>query len=150
MFSAGIRQSEKTSCEVTETRSEYLPLCSTVSKPSVPRSTRKPRTPSSVRAQTTATSAMPPLVIHAFSPLSTQESPSRRARVRIPPGLEPKSGSVRPKQPMALPAPRAGIQRCFCSSEPHFKIGNITSEVCTETKDRSPESPRSSSWLMSP
>jgi hypothetical protein len=28
MFSAGIRQSEKASCEVTETRSEYLPLCS--------------------------------------------------------------------------------------------------------------------------
>ena len=54
----GLGSPASTSCEVTEARSEYLPLCSTVVKPGVPRSTRKPRTPSSVCAQTTATSAM--------------------------------------------------------------------------------------------
>ena len=79
-------------------------------KPGVPRSTRNPSMPSSVRAQTTAISATPPLVIHVFSPFSTQESPSRRAVVRMPAGFEPKSGSVRPKQPMAWPLCRRGSQ----------------------------------------
>ena len=74
--------------------------------------------PSSARAQTTATSAMLPLVIQVFSPFSTQPSPSRRAVVRMPAGFEPKSGSVRPKQPMALPLCRRGSHFCFCSSEP--------------------------------
>ena len=37
--------------------------------------TRNPRTPSSVRAQTTATSDSEPLVIHILVPLSTQSSP---------------------------------------------------------------------------
>ena len=89
----------------------------------MPRSTRKPRTglspePSSARAQTTATSAMPPEVIQRFSPLSTQRSPFLTAVVRMPAGLEPKSGSVRPKQPMASPLAMRGSQRSFCASEP--------------------------------
>ena len=45
---------------------------SDVSKPGVPRSIRKPRMPSGVRTQTTATSATEPFVIQVFSPLSTQ------------------------------------------------------------------------------
>ncbi len=69
--------------------------------------------PSSVRAQTTATSATPPLVIQVFSPLSTQPSPSRRAVVRMPAGFEPKSGSVSPKQPIAWPRCRRGSHRFF-------------------------------------
>ena len=80
--------------------------------------TTKPRIPSSVPAQTTATSATEPLVIHILVPLSTQPSPSRLAVVRIPAGLEPKSGSVSPKQPIASPAAIRGSQACFCSSEP--------------------------------
>ena len=60
--------------------------------------------PSSVRAHTTATSATEPLVIHILWPCRIQSSPSRRARVRIAPGSEPASGSVRPKQPIASPA----------------------------------------------
>ena len=55
---------------------------------------RKPRMPSSARAHTTAISATDPLVIHIFEPLRIQSEPSRRAVVRMPPGLEPKSGSV--------------------------------------------------------
>ena len=64
--------------------------------------------PSSVCAQTTATSAIEPLVIHILRPSRTQSAPSRRARVRIPPGSEPWSGSVSPKQPMASPAAMRG------------------------------------------
>ena len=66
----------------------------------------------------TATSAMEPLVIQAFAPLSTKESPSFFAVVRIPPGFEPKSGSVRPKQPRASAFASFGIHLSFCSFEP--------------------------------
>ncbi|EAU63761.1 transcription factor Tcf4 variant S9 [Stigmatella aurantiaca DW4/3-1] len=74
--------------------------------------------PSSVLAHTTATSAMAPLVIHALAPLSTHVSPSFTARVRMPPGLDPKSGSVRPKHPMRRPWAMPGSNRSFCSSLP--------------------------------
>ena len=106
--------------------------------------------PSSLRAHTTATSASEPLVIHIFEPLRTQLSPLRLARVRIPAGLEPASGSVRPKQPIVVPAAMPGSQRSFCSSEPHFQIANIASEPCTEQNERRPESPASSSRHVSP
>ena len=120
-------------------------------KPGVPFSTRKPLiAPSSVRAQTMATSAIVPFVIHILAPFRIQSEPSRRACVRIEPGSEPASGSVRPKQPIASPACIGGSQRCFCSSEPHFQIENIASEPCTETALRTPESPASSSRQVSP
>src|SRR3954447_3232512 len=147
MASAGTRQSWKPSSEVVEARRENLPCWSEEVNPGVPFSTRKPRIPSSVFAQTTATSARVPLVIHCLEPLSTQPSAVRLAVVRMPPGLEPKSGSVRPKQPIASPEASLGIQRSFCSCEPKVWMGYITSELCTETKLRSPESPRSSSRL---
>ena len=74
--------------------------------------------PSSVCAQTTATSATEPFVIHILAPFSTQSVPSRR-RVRAHrAGSEPASGSVRPKQPIASPAAIRGSHCCFCSSEP--------------------------------
>ncbi len=57
-------------------------------------------------------------MIHIFEPLRRQRLPSRTARVRMPDGLEPKSGSVRPKQPMASPVARRGSQWSFCASEP--------------------------------
>jgi hypothetical protein len=91
----------KDSSEVTEARNENLLWMSLVVNPGVPRGTRNPRTPSSVLAHTVAMSAMPPLVIHIFEPLRIQSPPSRRAFVRMSAGLEPKSGSVRPKQPTA-------------------------------------------------
>ncbi len=145
-----MRQSWKPSSEVTEARSENLPCWSRAVKPGVPFSTRKPRTPSSVCAQTTATSAMVPLVIHCLAPFEIQPSPSRRAVVRMPPGLEPKSGSVSPKQPIASPEASAGIQRSRCAGEPKAWIGYMTRALCTETKLRRPESPRSSSCMISP
>ena len=120
-------------------------------KPGMPFSTRKPLTlSSSVRAHTTATSASEPLVIHIFEPFRTQPSPDRFARVRIPAGLEPASGSVSPKQPIVSPAAMPGSQRSFCSSLPQRWIANIASDPCTEQNERSPESPASSSRHVSP
>src|SRR5271156_3548164 len=87
------RQSANARLDVTDARIDHLPWMSDVVKPGVPRSTRKPSMPASPRAHITATSATPPLVIHVFSPLSTQASPSRLAVARIPAGFEPKSGS---------------------------------------------------------
>ena len=72
-------------------------------KPGIPFSTMKPRiSPSSVRAQTIAMSAIVPFVIHIFAPFRIQSEPSRRACVRIEAGSEPASGSVSPKQPIDL------------------------------------------------
>ena len=94
---------------MTDARSDILCLISGAEKPGVSVGTTKPRMPSSVRAQTTATSAIEPLVIHILRPSSTQSAPSRRlARVRMPAGSEPWSGSVRPKQPIDLARRHAG------------------------------------------
>ena len=68
----------------------------------------------------------------------------------MPPGLEPKSGSVSPKQPMASPVAIRGSQVSFCSSEPCFQIAYIASDPCTDTIERSPESPASSSRQARP
>lgn len=117
--------------------------------------TTKPRMPappavSSVRAQTTATPATEPLVIHALRPVRIQSVPSRSARVRIPAGSEPWSGSVRPKQPMISPAAMPGSHRCRCSSEPKRWMAYMAREPCTETRERIPESAASSSRQASP
>src|SRR5208282_4261483 len=116
-------------------------------------STRNPRTlspSSSTFAQITATSAMVPDVIHIFSPFNTYSFPTLRARVLMPPGFDPKSGSVNPKQPSFSPFCIAGSQVFFCSSVPKVYIGYITSADCTLTNERTPESPRSSSCVTSP
>jgi len=136
---------------VTDARSDILCFISGASKPGMPFSTRNPLIcPSSVRAQTVATSAIVPFVIHIFVPFRIQSEPSRFAVVRIEPGSEPASGSVSPKQPMRSPSCIPGSQRCFCSSEPQRQIENIASEPCTDTSERTPESPASSSRHVSP
>ena len=101
-------------------------------------------------AHTTATSATLPLVIHSLVPVTSQSEPSRRARVRMPPGSEPKSGSVRPKHPMASPAAMRGSHSFFCSSLPQRQIANIARLPCTDTSERMPESAASSSWQAMP
>ena len=106
--------------------------------------------PSWVRAQTTATSAIEPFVIHIFVPLRIQSDPSRRAVVLIDPGSEPASGSVSPKQPTASPSCIGGSQRCFCSSVPQRQIANIARDPCTDTRLRMPASPASSSMHVRP
>ena len=94
--------------------------------------------PSGVRAHTTATSAMAPLVIHILVPESTQPVPFGMALVFMLAGSEPWSGSVRPKQPSASPVAILGSHSSFCSSEPYRQIGYIASEPCTETRLRRP------------
>ena len=106
--------------------------------------------PPSVCAHTTATSAIPPLVIHILVPETTQSVPSRRAEVRIPLGSLPKSGSVRPKHPITSPAAIRGSHSSFCSSLPKRQIGNIASEPWTLTALRMPLSPASSSMHTRP
>ena len=137
-----------------EARSDILCLIRGAEKPGVSVGTTKPRTPSSVCAQTTATSAIEPLVIHILRPSRTQSAPSpapsRRARVRIEPGSEPASGSVSPKQPTFSPAAMPGSHSCFCSSEPKAQIAYIASDPCTDTSERMPESTASSSRQASP
>src|SRR6266513_1529529 len=134
-WAAGMRQSSKKSCEVTDARSEHLPRCYAVVNPGAPRSTSNPRIVPSAFAQTTATSATDPFVIHAFAPLSPTEWPSRRELVRMPPGFEPKSGSVKPKQPIFSPDASFGIQKSFCCFDPYALIGYITSPDCTDAKE---------------
>ena len=57
-----------------------------------------------VFAQTTAICAVDPFVIHILLPFRTHvPSFCSRAIVIMPDGFEPKSGSVRPKQPMISP-----------------------------------------------
>ena len=135
---------------MTDARSDIFPLMSRASKPGRLVSTRKPRTPSSVCAQITASCASVPFVIQRFVPFSTQPLPFRTARVRMPETWLPKSGSVRPKQPIARPDTSSGSQRSFCASLPYVWIGYITSPPCTDANERSPESPRSSSCITRP
>ena len=114
----GTRQSVKARLEVTDARIDNLPCKSDVVNPFVPFSITKPRMPSGVRAQTTATSATDPLVIQVFSPLIIQSDPSRTALVNMPAGFDPNIGSVSPKHPSASPDCSFGNQRDFCSSDP--------------------------------
>jgi hypothetical protein len=90
-------------------------------------------------------------VIHILEPERRQRpGPSRTARVRMPAGFEPKSGSVRPKHPIASPRASLGSHASRCASVPYVKIGHMTSEPCTDAKLRSAESPRSSSYMRRP
>src|SRR5215470_4321391 len=151
--SAGTLTSCNESPEVTDARSDHLPWMLSALKPGVLVSTRKPRIlllSASERAQIRATSATVPLVIHIFSPFKMYSLPAFLARVRMPAGLEPKSGSVRPKQPSFSPLAMAGSHLSFCASLPMAKMGYITSEDCTLTNDRMALSPRSSSCITRP
>ena len=88
-------------------------------------------TPSSSLAHTTKTSAMGELVIQVLVPLRRQPSRVRVARVAMPPGSEPWSGSVRPKQPTHSPLASLGRYFSRCSSLPKAWMGYITRLDCT-------------------
>src|SRR5579859_604861 len=110
-FDVGTCTSCSASPEVTDARSDHLPWTSVALKPGRLLSTRKPRTlssSSSTLAQITAMSAMLPEVIHIFSPLRMYSLPDFLARVFMPPGLEPKPGSVSPKHPIRSEERRVG------------------------------------------
>ena len=106
--------------EVTEALRLNFPCILFDVNPFIPFSNKNPlMIPDSSFAQTTATSAKVPLVIHIFEPLIIQSSPSFFAVVAMPPGLEPKFASVKPKQPINSPEPNPGSHLFFCSSEPY-------------------------------
>src|SRR4051794_8933007 len=90
----------------------------------------------SVWAKTSATFAWLPIEIHIFEPESDQPPSTRFARVFWLAASEPVSGSVRPKQPSHSPEQSFGRYLCFCSSVPHLRIEEHTSEVWTETTVR--------------
>ena len=71
------------SSAVIDARSESLRGISLAVNPAVSVGIAKPRIPSSVCAQMTATSASVPFVIHILEPFSTQSVPSRFAVVRM-------------------------------------------------------------------
>ena len=116
--SAGSFTSSKCNSAVTDARSDIFLWMARDVKPRAPRGTRKPRTPSGVPAQITATSAIDPLVIHILVPESSQPDPFGFAWVSMLDGSLPWSGSVSPKQPIASPAAIRGSHSDFCSSEP--------------------------------
>jgi hypothetical protein len=96
----------------------------------------------SVWAKIRATSATFPIEIHILLPVMVQPESVFFARVRRLAASEPKSGSVRAKQPSASPEQSRGSQVRFCSSVPQRSIEPQTSEVCTETTVRAEESTR--------
>ncbi len=63
----------------------------------------------SVTAITTHTSATCALVVKVLPPFITQESPSRTARVRVPPASDPASGSVNDQEPIHSPDASFGM-----------------------------------------
>src|SRR5918999_4308574 len=131
-----------------EARIESFGVMTLAEKPSESVGTRKPRTgffSSSVRAQTTATSAIVASPIQRFSPFKTQSEPSFLAKVFMLAGSEPAVGSVRPKHPMASPLAIGGHHPCFLASHPNLWMALMASEPCTLTKVLRPESPASSS-----
>src|SRR5207253_11200211 len=122
---------------LAEARRLNFPSICGVLSPFMPRSRIKPRmTPSSVLPQTTRTSAIGELVIHILAPLSRQPPDALVARVVMPEGSEPWSGSVRPKQPTHSPDANLGRYFCRCASLPKAWIGYITRLDCTLIAER--------------
>ena len=77
------------SSPVTDARRDSFESIVGAENPGVSVGTTNPRTPSSVRAHTIATSAIGELVIHIFAPFNIHPSACSRAVVRIAPGSEP-------------------------------------------------------------
>ncbi len=96
------------------------------------------------------TSAIGLLVIQALVPVITKPPSTLRARLIMPPGSDPKFGSVRPKQPINSPVASFGRYFLFWASVPNSLIGTMTSEPCTLIIDLKPESIRSTSRATRP
>ncbi len=66
-------------------------------------------------------------MIQFLVPSITHSSPSRTARVRIPPGSEPASGSDSANAGVHSPVAQRGRKRAWSSSEPNSLIGSVPS-----------------------
>ena len=69
-------------------------------------------------------------MIQFLVPVTTHSSPSRTARVIIPPGSEPASGSESANAGVHSPEAQRGRKRCLSSSVPNRLIGSVPSS-CT-------------------
>ena len=101
-----------------------LPWSVPVDSPGMPRSSTNAVTPRwpferSTEAKTRKWSATSARLIQIFWPLSTYESPSRRAVEARLPASVPTPGSVSPNVASFSPFAWGTSQRCFCSSVPH-------------------------------
>ncbi len=134
----------------TEARIDSFGSMFLAPKPDESVGTRKPRRPSSVCAQMTATPAREASPIQRLTPVSSQSDPSLRAKVFMLAGSLPAVGSVRAKQPIASPLAIGGSHCCFCSCDPNLWMALMASEPWTLTKVRRPESPASSSIQARP
>src|SRR5580704_5712610 len=110
----GRRQLVQITSPVGEQRIPSLFSFLPVRKPGVPFSMMNAEIPweepaRSVTAITTSTSATCALVVNVLLPLSTQQSPSRTAEVRVWPASEPDSGSVSDHAPIHSPEASLGM-----------------------------------------
>ena len=76
-------------------------------------------------------SALIPLVMKVFEPLSTQWSPSRTAFVLMPCRSLPVPGSVIAIAEISSPDANPGSQRCFCSSLVNSRRYGATTSLCS-------------------
>ena len=103
------------------------------------------RIPVTAVTVTSVVMSVPELVMNAFEPLTTQWSPSRTARVAVPPASEPKPGSVSPNAASASPVHSFGSHCCFCASVPYRWMGIAPREIAASRVIATDESTRASS-----
>src|SRR4051794_21297581 len=107
--SPGTRQSTSAISAVGEDRQPILSSSRPTLNPGLGSSTRNADADfSPVFARTVQTSAIGPLVMKIFVPLSTQSAPSRTAVVRRPAESDPASGSVEAQAPIHVPSQSDG------------------------------------------
>lgn len=94
---------------------------------------------------TSAVMSVPEFVMNALEPLITHSSPSRAARVVVPPASDPVPGSVSPNPASASPLSSLGSHCSFCASVPNRKIGIAPSEIAASRVIATLESTRASS-----
>ena len=91
---------------------------------------------------------LPPLVIQHLAPLSTQSSPSARARVRIDAGSLPASRSESAYDAIASPEASVGSTCFFNSSEPCTIRPIVPSLLTPGINDDDPHTRATSSITM--
>ena len=131
IFSSGTKTLSITISPVIEARNESFLFIFGALKPFIPFSRINPFIFFSCLsdfAHTIKTSAIGELEIHIFDPDNSYPPSTFLAVVFIPPGSDPASGSVKPKQPIKSPLASFGKNFCFCSSLPKAFIGCITKD----------------------
>ncbi|CAM5450230.1 hypothetical protein STENM223S_04274 [Streptomyces tendae] len=87
-------------------------------------------------------------MIQRFTPLSTQKSPSRTARVFMPAASEPASGSDRQYENIASPRARGAMYFFFSASEPERMTGSEPSLFTAGMREEDAQTRATSSITM--